>query len=77
MYNFCFRQLLGLFINPEIIRWNTLCSTYEKMLRLTPYFDSSDEKGQERWNDLKNRVVEHVSFILSFFQSRVLLNSIH
>lgn len=57
---FVHRQLLGLFINPEIIRWNTLCSMYEKMLRVTPYFDQTDEKGQERWGDLKNRVVEHV-----------------
>lgn len=61
MNNNIHRQLLGLFINPEIIRWNNLCSTYEKILRATPYFNSNEEKGVERWNDLKNRVVEHVS----------------
>ncbi|CAH2037607.1 unnamed protein product, partial [Iphiclides podalirius] len=68
-----YKQLLGLFINPEIIRWNTLCSTYEKMLRKTPYFDASDEKGQERWNDLKNRVVEHNIRIMSMYYTRITL----
>nr|XP_032523342.1 26S proteasome non-ATPase regulatory subunit 12 [Danaus plexippus plexippus] len=65
------RQLLGLFITPEIIRWNTLCSTYEKMLRTTPFFQSNDEKGQERWNDLKNRVVEHNIRIMSMYYTRI------
>ncbi|OWR42531.1 proteasome 26S non-ATPase subunit 12 [Danaus plexippus plexippus] len=64
-------QLLGLFITPEIIRWNTLCSTYEKMLRTTPFFQSNDEKGQERWNDLKNRVVEHNIRIMSMYYTRI------
>ncbi|XP_013143060.1 PREDICTED: 26S proteasome non-ATPase regulatory subunit 12 [Papilio polytes] len=68
-----YKQLLGLFINPEIIRWNTLCSTYEKMLRKTPYFNSSEEKGQERWNDLKNRVVEHNIRIMSMYYTRISL----
>lgn len=60
-YKIYFRQLLDLFINPEIIKWSSLCNSYEKMLRTTPYFDSADEKGKERWTQLKNRVVEHVS----------------
>ncbi|KPJ08139.1 26S proteasome non-ATPase regulatory subunit 12 [Papilio machaon] len=68
-----YKQLLGLFINPEIIRWNTLCSTYEKMLRKTPYFNASEEKGQERWNDLKNRVVEHNIRIMSMYYTRISL----
>ncbi|XP_038211930.1 26S proteasome non-ATPase regulatory subunit 12 [Zerene cesonia] len=68
-----YKQLLGLFINPEIIRWNMLCSSYEKMLRATPYFNASDEKGQERWNDLKNRVVEHNIRIMSMYYTRITL----
>ncbi|XP_030036703.2 26S proteasome non-ATPase regulatory subunit 12 [Manduca sexta] len=68
-----YKQLLGMFINPEIIRWNVLCSTYEKMLRGTPYFDPSDEKGLERWNDLKNRVVEHNIRIMSMYYTRITL----
>ncbi|KPJ02799.1 PREDICTED: 26S proteasome non-ATPase regulatory subunit 12 [Papilio xuthus] len=68
-----YKQLLALFINPEIIRWNTLCSTYEKMLRKTPYFNASEEKGQERWNDLKNRVVEHNIRIMSMYYTRISL----
>ncbi|CAH4029424.1 26S proteasome non-ATPase regulatory subunit 12 [Pieris brassicae] len=66
-----YKQLLGLFMNPEIIRWNTLCSSYEKMLRMTPFFKSSDEMGQERWNDLKNRVVEHNIRIMSMYYTRI------
>ncbi|KAI5651723.1 PCI domain-containing protein [Phthorimaea operculella] len=69
-----YKALLGLFINPEIIRWNQLCATYEKMLRATPYFNSTDEKGQERWNDLKNRVVEHNIRIMSMYYTRVTLS---
>ncbi|XP_041978327.1 26S proteasome non-ATPase regulatory subunit 12 [Aricia agestis] len=68
-----YKQLLGLFINPEIIRWNNLCQTYEIMLKKTPYFQSSDEKGQERWNDLKNRVVEHNIRIMSMYYTRITL----
>ncbi|XP_061713353.1 26S proteasome non-ATPase regulatory subunit 12 [Cydia pomonella] len=66
-----YKQLLGLFINPEIIKWNSLCQHYEKALRATPYFDSTDEKGQERWNDLKNRVVEHNIRIMSMYYTRI------
>ncbi|XP_052740439.1 26S proteasome non-ATPase regulatory subunit 12 [Bicyclus anynana] len=68
-----YKQLLGLFINPEIIRWSTLCATYEKMLRQTPFFSPTDEKGQERWNDLKNRVVEHNIRIMSMYYTRITL----
>ncbi|XP_045448880.1 26S proteasome non-ATPase regulatory subunit 12 [Melitaea cinxia] len=68
-----YKQLLGLFINPEIIRWSILCPTYEKMLRKTPYFNANDEKGQERWNDLKNRVVEHNIRIMSMYYTRITL----
>ncbi|CAH2260945.1 jg17720 [Pararge aegeria aegeria] len=68
-----YKQLLGLFINPEIIRWSTLCSTYEKMLKLTPFFESTEEKGKERWNDLKNRVVEHNIRIMSMYYTRITL----
>ncbi|KAG7302868.1 26S proteasome non-ATPase regulatory subunit 12 [Plutella xylostella] len=66
-----YKQLLGLFLNPEIIRWNTLCATYEKTLKSTPYFDVCDEKGLERWNDLKNRVVEHNIRIMSMYYTRI------
>ncbi|GBP33610.1 26S proteasome non-ATPase regulatory subunit 12 [Eumeta japonica] len=68
-----YKQLLGLFINPEIIRWNSLCTNYEKMLKSTHFFDSADEKGQERWNDLKNRVVEHNIRIMSMYYTRITL----
>lgn len=49
-----------MFINPELIRWDGLCSLYMETLRATPVFDPATEDGEKRWNDLRNRVVEHV-----------------
>lgn len=55
------RELLRLFVNPELIKWSGLCEIYEKDLRSTEVFSSSTEEGCKRWTDLRNRVVEHVS----------------
>ena len=63
------RDLLRLFINPELIKWSALRDIYEKELKVgspkhppTDVFNPKTEEGQKRWKDLKNRVVEHVSF---------------
>lgn len=56
------RELLRLFVNPELIKWSGLCEIYEKELRATEVFTASTEEGCKRWADLRNRVVEHVSF---------------
>lgn len=58
-----------MFINPELIRWDGLCSLYMETLRATPVFNPSTEDGEKRWNDLRNRVVEHViiqSYLLKY-----------
>lgn len=61
MLNFFFRELLRLFVNPELIKWSGLCEIYEKDLKATEVFSTWTEEGRKRWADLRNRVVEHVS----------------
>lgn len=63
-----YRELLRLFINPELIKWSGLCEVYEKELKQgttalppTSVFTPTTEDGQKRWKDLRSRVVEHVS----------------
>jgi 26S proteasome regulatory subunit N5 len=62
-----YRELLRLFINPELIKWSGLCDIYEKELKqgsakckATDVFNPNTEEGQKRWKDLRSRVVEHV-----------------
>lgn len=52
----------------ELMRWTSLVEDYGKELRdgspdssATDVFSYSEE-GEKRWKDLKNRVVEHVSW---------------
>lgn len=62
-----YKSLLTMFNTPELIRWRVLTQTYEVVLRSgIPECSATgclgtDEAGQKRWTDLKNRVVEHVS----------------
>lgn len=75
--------MLRLFVNPELIKWSGLCEIYETELRSTEVFTASTEDGRKRWDDLKNRVVEHVrhlkliiSFILFFLIKLIILFSL-
>ena len=70
MFLFC-RELLKCFITDEIIQWKPFCQMYESELKFgspgspsTHVFNTKQEGGTKRWQDLKNRVVEHVSNIL-------------
>lgn len=64
---FLIRDLLKQFTTMELMRWSSLVEDYGKELRegssdspatdVFPY----NEDGEKRWQDLKNRVVEHVS----------------
>lgn len=60
------RELLRLFVNPELIKWSGLCEIYEKDLRATEVFTDSTKGGSKRWAELRKRVVEHVSVNVSF-----------
>ena len=49
------------------MRWQQVCAIYEGELKkgstdsLPTDVFSDNEQGKQRWNDLRNRVVEHVS----------------
>lgn len=62
-----YRELLRLFVNPELIKWSGLCEIYEKELKSTEVFSDSTEDGRKRWTELRNRVVEHVSLKNNYF----------
>lgn len=68
LYSFICRDLLKQFTTMELMRWTSLVDDYKKELRdgspdspATDVFSYSEE-GEKRWKDLKNRVVEHVSW---------------
>lgn len=63
------RELLRLFVNPELIKWSGLCEIYERDLKATEVFSLWTEEGRKRWADLRNRVVEHVSLKTKNFTS--------
>lgn len=71
-----YNDILKLFITAELINWRGLIQTFEPLLKKgttdcppTNVF-ANNEKGNQRWNDLKNRVVEHVR---TLFQNNVSL----
>ena len=55
------------FTTPELMRWQQVCAIYEKELKQgtteNPPTDvfTETEQGKQRWEDLRVRVVEHVS----------------
>lgn len=61
------RDFLKQFTTMELMRWSSLVEDYGKELREgSPDSPATDvftynEEGEKRWQDLKNRVVEHVS----------------
>lgn len=68
-----YRELLRLFVNPELIKWSGLCEIYEKDLRGTEVFTASTEEGRKRWADLRNRVVEHNIRIMAKYYTKITL----
>ena len=75
-----YKTLLKMFNTCELIRWSFIIATYEAVLRRgTPESPatcafSHDVEGEKRWNDLKNRVVEHNIRIMAKYYSRITLN---
>ncbi|KAJ8682767.1 hypothetical protein QAD02_018559 [Eretmocerus hayati] len=69
-----YKELLRLFVNPELIKWSGLCEIYEKNLRGTEVFSSNTEEGRKRWGELRNRVVEHNIRIMAKYYTRITLS---
>ncbi|XP_053988292.1 26S proteasome non-ATPase regulatory subunit 12 [Hylaeus anthracinus] len=68
-----YKELLRLFVNPELIKWSGLCEIYEKDLATTEVFTPSTEEGRERWADLRHRVVEHNIRIMAKYYTKITL----
>ncbi|PSN34115.1 26S proteasome non-ATPase regulatory subunit 12 [Blattella germanica] len=70
-----YKELLRLFINPELIKWSGLCDIYEKELKgsATDVFNPTSEEGQKRWKDLRSRVVEHNIRVMAKYYTRITL----
>lgn len=68
-----YKELLRLFVNPELIKWSGLCEIYERDLRATEVFSASTEDGRKRWADLRNRVVEHNIRIMAKYYMKITL----
>lgn len=53
------------------MRWSHIKEVYESELRTgssaTGVFEQGTDEGKKRWEDLRKRVVEHVSVITSLF----------
>ena len=60
-----YRDLLKCFTTAELMNWTHLQEVYKAEMSTgktaTGVFDFNTEKGKERWDDLRKRVVEHVS----------------
>lgn len=70
-----YKELLKLFMTPELINWRSLCQAYEKELRTAPgaIFVAGDEMGDRHWKDFKSRVVEHNIRIMAQYYTRITL----
>ncbi|CAD6241392.1 GSCOCG00002718001-RA-CDS [Cotesia congregata] len=68
-----YKELLRLFVNPELIKWSGLCDIYEQELRTTEVFTASTEEGRKRWTELRNRVVEHNIRIMAKYYTKITL----
>lgn len=74
-----YNDLLKLFNTAELINWSVLESQFQTVLRAgTPDCQATtvfanNETGDQRWKDLKNRVVEHNIRIMAKYYKRLTL----
>ncbi|KAK7513498.1 PCI domain-containing protein [Phyllosticta citriasiana] len=69
-------QLLKLFTIPELMRWPIIEQQFGKHLCSTDIFDeklgqSSDSKANQRWQDLRKRVIEHNVRVVAKYYTRI------
>ncbi|KAK7536976.1 PCI domain-containing protein [Phyllosticta citribraziliensis] len=69
-------QLLKLFTIPELMRWPIIEQQFGKHLCSTDIFDeklgqSTDPKANQRWQDLRKRVIEHNVRVVAKYYTRI------
>lgn len=76
-----FKELLRLFVNPELIKWAGFCNLYQQKLCGNPATDSYNEvfdpkrnqKAEQLWKELQTRVVEHNIRVMARYYTRITL----
>lgn len=65
---FSYSEVLECFKRSELLQWTSFQISYEEILRegvpdcsATDVFATGTELGKEQWEDLRKRVIEHVS----------------
>lgn len=56
-----FRELLKLFLCKELINFDALCNIYGNDLMNLTVFKQDSAHGKKSWEELKSRLIEHVS----------------
>lgn len=56
-----FRELLKLFMCKELINFDALCKIYGKELLNLDVFNQTTTHGKKCYDELKSRLIEHVS----------------
>jgi 26S proteasome regulatory subunit N5 len=69
-------QLLKAFTVHELMRWPEVAKLFGPHLCATDVFDntpnaSGDEKAHQRWQDLRNRVIEHNVRVVAKYYTRI------
>ncbi|KAJ3491731.1 hypothetical protein NLG97_g5548 [Lecanicillium saksenae] len=68
-------ELLRLFTVHELMRWPEVAKKFGPHLCSTDVFDakgnSSDDKAQQRWQDLRKRVIEHNVRVVAKYYTRI------
>ncbi|XP_071960590.1 26S proteasome non-ATPase regulatory subunit 12-like [Antedon mediterranea] len=72
-----YKELVSCFTTHELMRWQQVCSIYEAELKKGSPDDpptdvfTDTEDGKKRWDDLRNRVVEHNIRIMAKYYTRI------
>lgn len=61
------RELLKLFLCKELINFEALCNLYGNNLMSLKVFKQDTPHGKKSWEELKNRLIEHVSRLQTQF----------
>lgn len=64
-----FDQLVSMFTTHELIRWPKMVEVYGHQLKQQPVF--SGEGGSARWEDLRQRIIEHNLRVIARFYTRI------
>ncbi|KAK9480377.1 PCI domain-containing protein [Lipomyces japonicus] len=64
-------QLIKHFTENELVRWPAIEAHYGPELRKAAVFDVSDAQGEQRWDDLRKRVIEHNIRVVATYYTRI------